>query len=72
MTPEQFTYWLKGFIEIENPKELDENKTQILKDHIDLVFNKLTPNRVNNEAMFCHDKATGRIEFKYKRSNKRI
>lgn len=43
MTPEQFIYWLKGFIEIDNPKNLDSKKVKIIKDHLDLVFNKVTP-----------------------------
>lgn len=37
MTPEQFTYWLQGFIEI-NTKQL-----QIIKDHLNTVFKKETP-----------------------------
>lgn len=46
MTTEQFAYWLKGFFEIENPKgSLDERKVQIIKDHLNLVFHKVTPNR---------------------------
>lgn len=45
MTPEQFTYWLQGFFEISNPEKLDEKQTQIIKDHLDLVFDKQTPDR---------------------------
>lgn len=45
MTPQDFAYWLKGFMEIENPKKLDEKQTQIIKDHLDLVFEKQTPDR---------------------------
>lgn len=46
MTTEQFAYWLKGFFEIENPQgPLDERKVKIIKDHLDLVFNKTTPDR---------------------------
>ncbi len=45
MTPEQFTFWLQGFLEIENPLELNATQTQIIKDHIALVFNKETPER---------------------------
>lgn len=43
MTPENFAYWLKGFIEISETKTLNEKQTQIIKDHLDLVFNKVTP-----------------------------
>jgi hypothetical protein len=45
MTPEQFTYWLQGFMEISNPTTLDEKQTQIIKDHLALVFDKQTPDR---------------------------
>lgn len=45
MTPENFTYWLQGFFEISDAKELDETQVQIIKDHLNLVFNKVTPNR---------------------------
>ena len=45
MTSEAFTYWLKGFFELENPKKLNEKQTLIIKDHLDLVFDKVTPNR---------------------------
>lgn len=43
MTSEQFTYWLQGFMEICDPEILDERQTQIIKDHLKLVFDKQTP-----------------------------
>lgn len=43
MTAEQFTYWLQGFMETADPKTIDEKQTQIIKDHLALVFNKVTP-----------------------------
>ena len=45
MTPENFTYWIQGFFEISDAKKLDETQVQIIKDHLDLVFNKVTPDR---------------------------
>jgi hypothetical protein len=45
MTAEQFTYWLQGFMEICNPETLDEEQTQIIKDHLASVFTKQTPDR---------------------------
>ena len=45
MTPENFTYFLQGFFEISDAKKLDETQVQIIKDHLDLVFNKVTPDR---------------------------
>jgi hypothetical protein len=48
MTPEQFTYWLKGFYELNEPESINEKQTLIIKDHLDLVFGKVTPNRSDN------------------------
>ena len=43
MTPEQFAYWLQGFMEMADPKELNVIQTQQIKDHLKLVFDKKTP-----------------------------
>lgn len=43
MTAEQFTYWLQGFLETADPKSIDEKQTKIIKDHLALVFTKVTP-----------------------------
>jgi hypothetical protein len=45
MTPEQFTYWLQGFIELSNPTHLTTRQLEIVKDHLASVFDKKTPNR---------------------------
>lgn len=45
MSPEQFTYWLKGFFEISDTNNLSEKQVQIIRDHLDFVFNKVTPDR---------------------------
>lgn len=45
MTTEQFTYWLKGFFELQNPNTLTDIQIQKIKDHLDLVFDKKTPER---------------------------
>lgn len=42
MTPEQFTYWLQGFTEISGTEPTKE-QWQIIKDHLGLVFKKVTP-----------------------------
>ncbi len=51
-----FCYWLKGFFEIQNPKTLDAKQTQEIKNHLDLVFKKVTP-QLNNisveERILC-------------------
>lgn len=45
MTPEQFVYWLQGYLEVQNPHTIDNSKIQVIKDHIALVLTKVTPNR---------------------------
>jgi len=45
MTPENFCYWLQGYIELENPGKISAEKTQVIKDHLNLVFKKETPVR---------------------------
>lgn len=45
MTAENFVYWLNGFLEIGNPEVITKGQIQIIKDHIGLVLNKVTPNR---------------------------
>jgi len=43
MTPEQFCYWLQGKMEIDDPKLLSEKEVRIIKEHLQLVFTKETP-----------------------------
>ena len=43
MTAEQFTYWLQGFMEMTDPVKLSKKETQMIKDHLKLVFDKQTP-----------------------------
>lgn len=44
MTPENFIYWINGFLEIGNPTEINSQQTQEIKNHLALVLNKVTPN----------------------------
>jgi len=48
MTPEQFCYWLQGFCEMTKTKEMDEDQFKMLKEHLALVFNKVTPSLMPN------------------------
>jgi hypothetical protein len=50
MSPEQFVYWLQGFMEVANPKTLDESQTQAIKDHLKLLFDKQTPDRDSEKS----------------------
>ena len=55
MTPEAFAYWLQGYMEVQNPKEINKTQTQIIKDHLALVFNKVTPDRTDRENVREND-----------------
>ena len=45
MTHEQFIIWLHGFFEISGAKTLTEKQVQVVKDHLNLFFDKHTPDR---------------------------
>lgn len=42
MTPEQFTYWLQGFSEVQGNVPTKE-QWKIIQDHLKTVFHKVTP-----------------------------
>lgn len=42
MTPEQFVYWLQGFMELTETKTIDEAQTKMIREHLSTVFNKVT------------------------------
>lgn len=52
MTHKEFVIWLHGFLEISEAKELTEKQLQIVKDHLDLFFDKKTPDRKKEEKSF--------------------
>lgn len=43
MTAEQFCYWLQGYFEMTENATLSPNQILMIKDHLGLVFNKVTP-----------------------------
>lgn len=44
MTPEQFAYWLQGFVEIRGSVPTSA-EWDVIKDHLATVFKKVTPDR---------------------------
>lgn len=38
MTSRDFCFWAQGFIELANPKTLNEEQTELFKKHLNLVF----------------------------------
>ncbi len=46
MNERDFCYWLKGFFELsEKESGINSNQVKIIKDHLELVFKKETPDR---------------------------
>lgn len=46
MNERDFAYWLQGFLELrESDNGLSERQVHIIRDHIELVFNKATLER---------------------------
>lgn len=50
MNAENFTYWLQGFFELTDTDELTEDQVKTIKDHLALVFQKVTPDRSKKKA----------------------
>lgn len=53
MTPDQFCYWLQGYAEITRDAP-NETQWQIITDHLDLVFTKVTPQRAPRPVPVPH------------------
>lgn len=51
MLPEQFTYWLQGFVEVNGEREITEQQWKIIKDHLKTVFKKVTPQYTYTENL---------------------
>lgn len=43
MTPEQFAYWLQGFVELGQGTMPTEAQWKSIQDHLQTVFKKVTP-----------------------------
>lgn len=51
MNSESFCYWLQGFLEVSGAKSVDAQQLQVIKDHLNLVFQKKTPNYDFNKQL---------------------
>jgi len=58
MNSENFTYWIQGAFELGQIKELNVEQVKIVKDHLSLVFNKVTPNRSITQELVDRFKQT--------------
>jgi len=44
MTPENFVYWLQGYLELTDNPHLDAQQVKIIQEHVSLVLTKKTEN----------------------------
>lgn len=42
MTPENFTYWLQGFVELNGDKNPNDEQWKMIVKHLQLVFTNVT------------------------------
>lgn len=59
MTPEQFCYWLQGYFELgghDGKTDMKGERVRIIKDHLDLVFKKVTPDRKPEKKVISESK----------------
>ena len=45
MKPIEFCYWLQGNFEITGVRSMTKAEAQVIQDHLQLVFKKVTPKR---------------------------
>lgn len=50
MTPENFCFWLQGYFEIDGTEEgLNKTQAEVIREHLQLVFNKVTTQKPNSQ-----------------------
>ncbi len=58
MDSTQFVFWLQGFFELSDSKTLSEKQVQVIKDHLALFLNKVTPDRNNVSSWLSREQQT--------------
>lgn len=46
MTPENFVYWLQGYIELSKEKTLTSEQMQVIQEHLNLVIQNVTKKEI--------------------------
>jgi len=63
MTPENFSYWLQGYFELtDDGLPLTNTQVEIIKDHLALVFTKVTPDRFNEHGFLSDEEMIEELE----------
>lgn len=55
MNSTEFCYWLQGFFELQSPVTLSPEQVFIIKEHLNLVFNKVTKDPLNQFKLSLHN-----------------
>jgi hypothetical protein len=50
MTSRDFCYWLQGFFEIQKPEVINKERTEMIKNHLNLVFKHEIDPSMGNEV----------------------
>jgi hypothetical protein len=51
MSPQDFCYWLQGFMEVSDPKSIDEKQLEVIKKHLALVFTNVTRDKADLQKL---------------------
>lgn len=52
LAPENFCFWLQGFIEMSGATSINEEQMKVLKEHLELVFKKVATQQVQPQFSF--------------------
>jgi len=55
-SPQDFCYWLQGFVELQDSDSISDKQWLVIKDHLKLVFDKKTPDRFELNPSFTSPK----------------
>ena len=60
MTPEQFAYWMQGYVELMKGKRPTAEQWKMIADHLKTVFKKETPDysKLTSAALLPFDTGT--------------
>ena len=63
MTPKDFCYWLQGYFEIAKPVVISKEVTKTIREHLGLVFTKVTPGKREKPRACAGKRRHDEIEY---------
>lgn len=52
MTPRDFVFWMRGFLELTGETKITPEQVKMINDHIDLVFDELKNKPLTSQAAY--------------------